>query len=1121
MKKLNLLFSLLLLSLIGATGAHAQWTIGIDPLEEITPGQQVVLSGAQRSGYMAGAVHSETVTPECLYVFEEAGALEGNTTYRLKQVSTGQYLKHVALSGWEDSSDIVGYQPPYVWYTANVDEAFTFTALKPNSTGDYRSQSDYTGEDAFVICSTYTYTDGEGATVPTYIGQLPEPFLSPWTDTNAWQLYEAVEQTGMEILQSYLNNLNGLEDSYVVGTAAGQVPQSVVDALKAAIAEAEALQEQNPSVEEAQAAIDKIEEAKAAADAAILPMQPGIYYIVDNRNPNFTAFDGGDRISITQGYTIPTNIEDVDAKYFWQVEAASDTSYTIRNYGTGSYVTKEYRLRNNSAAETYFVLGNTADAWMIPFQPAASGTFNVYSVEDKTVAWNTNRTNSINTIGQYGTLTDPGNCFHFIAVSQEVLDQLDERIAQDRLNNQLSQVLTKATAARAAGRAFKSDAPKTNDYAETGLIFEPEQLSSNAVCASEGSLAALIDGDVITYFHSEWVAANAPSEAHWLQVDLGEAYQTLALQYVERRGQHNVGSPKVVSFYTASSAEGPFELAQTATLTYDYPVTWEEGQELQNAVGIYNLELSAPARYIRMVVDETVKNGLVNGYPFWYLSEFHAYEAEYDPANSSYEQVSAAVRAELEAQLAAASAELSEGKATAETIAALQAAYDAFMAEYPDPVVLTSAIAEAKAAVASAEEGEMPGYYAAGSIEAFNTVVAEVEATVEGVMTLEAIRAGVAKLEAATAAFNKALVLPEVGKLYTISSMTSDANSKGLNSMIYAQNNAIASLKWGGYDFDNGVETVVPSMRIEYLWYIDSMNEDGSFTLRNVGTGFYMGVQNKLNSAVNLSATPCELTLRSARVAGGFNIVCGDGFYVNLQSGGSHNVVAWSSASGTDNSSWKFAEASISEFGMIERNVTVGRPQVLCLPYDIVPVFEGSEVYSVIGQNNDNLILGDLASEPVIEAGTPFVYIPSDDITDDMPEMFLLPGMSEIPANYAAEGKEVNGLVGVMSGTTLPAGYGIFTVAGIVLSADKANVGANSGYLNTNIPATTEAGDKVLALPEGGITAINAAEIVKNAPVDVYTIAGVKVRSNVLLSGATKNLPAGIYVVNGQKVLVK
>ncbi len=56
---------------------------------------------------------------------------------------------------------------------------------------------------------------------------------------------------------------------------------------------------------------------------------------------------------------------------------------------------------------------------------------------------------------------------------------------------------------------------------------------------------------------------------------------------------------------------------------------------------------------------------------------------------------------------------------------------------------------------------------------------------------------------------------------------------------------------------------------------------------------------------------------------------------------------------------------------------------------------------------------------------------------------------------------------------------------------------------------------------DGGVTEIQSDENGYNGPVDVYNLQGIRLRSNVLPSEATDNLPKGIYIVGNKKVVVK
>ena len=84
----------------------------------------------------------------------------------------------------------------------------------------------------------------------------------------------------------------------------------------------------------------------------------------------------------------------------------------------------------------------------------------------------------------------------------------------------------------------------------------------------------------------------------------------------------------------------------------------------------------------------------------------------------------------------------------------------------------------------------------------------------------------------------------------------------------------------------------------------------------------------------------------------------------------------------------------------------------------------------------------------------------------------------------------------------------------VLLSEKDEKVPANTGYFS-KLPTTTETGDAQIAA-NGIITGINALIFnnAKAAAKGIYTISGIRLNS-------TKNLPAGIYIVNGKKQVVK
>ena len=108
----------------------------------------------------------------------------------------------------------------------------------------------------------------------------------------------------------------------------------------------------------------------------------------------------------------------------------------------------------------------------------------------------------------------------------------------------------------------------------------------------------------------------------------------------------------------------------------------------------------------------------------------------------------------------------------------------------------------------------------------------------------------------------------------------------------------------------------------------------------------------------------------------------------------------------------------------------------------------------------------------------------------------------------------VNGLVPVFETTKVNKDSGVFNAdhSKVLLSEVGESVAAGSGYFS-KMPVTTETGDKYLET-NGTITTVG--RVVANGQLvnAVYTLSGVRVKD-------TKHLPAGLYIVNGKKVVVK
>ena len=198
------------------------------------------------------------------------------------------------------------------------------------------------------------------------------------------------------------------------------------------------------------------------------------------------------------------------------------------------------------------------------------------------------------------------------------------------------------------------------DYtANDGLIVDASQLSSNAVEPTEGSLAALIDNDRSTFFHTTWTETNTTGDLHYLQVDLRAPYKQIVLKYTKRQG-YNSGTPVKLHVYATNTpdAAGGWEDLGIQTCTYDY----ESAQ-----TGILPLSLGNGYRHVRLTVEETADNEKVNGNLHFNWSELHAYHR---PCKADV--LDEAKRSALTTAVAQAKKEMDAGQETSKTTDALQ-----------------------------------------------------------------------------------------------------------------------------------------------------------------------------------------------------------------------------------------------------------------------------------------------------------------------------------------------------------------------------------------------------------------------------------------------------------------
>ena len=813
---------------------------------------------------------------------------------------------------------------------------------------------------------------------------------------------------------------------------------------------------------------------------------------------------------------------------------------------------------------------------------------------------------------------DEGNMMFLYPVAQEEVDAIRDQVVQYDINERLKAVVSAAKSSYNRGITYapaaectkddnfashgyltysvdsvdvEVEVPAEEEGGESTTVIEKQAVvktnvtpvdnnGADPIHPSDGQgLGALFDNDPATFAHTYWSGTAYP---HFFEVDLGEGneLEAISMKMMRRVGtsEHNAnfgfGEAKI---FVRNTADEEWAEAGNLVMTYNInlyeraedgsiatdpetgePVlkTWSADNG-ENYVGVGAVGLGGKYRYLRVQHYKGIA-GAENTY--FSASEWALFGASYAPELSLNGAVPQELIDALLAEIAKAEAELAEGKGTEGQIVALQAAYDAYLAQYPDPTRLNEAITAAKAVltnIAGATDSigdKGAGYYPLASVEAYAAVVTAAEAGIKPVMTLDEINAALAQLEAAYETLMKSLVMPEVGQYYRIRSSAAETNQFH-ESIIYAR---------GG---DNNKDGIVPGLvrrvgsaeegysdnatiatSINSLWIVEEV-KDNTVAIRNIGTGLYL--QNKTQVNNNHAVLGTEKTFVSVQAdgltrGGNFNFIMGtdsvSGKTLFMNTMGSNYLCGWHSAAGTDHSSFRLETASLEEYTYGAYGIEVGENayKAVSLPVNAKFLYADAYVYKVEGYcaEESKLYFTPIADMEEVAAGTPMYVVTKGAGTNSVVfytamDTEVLTSINDLTFGY--ESKEVNGFVSTVFSEEMADGTLYFTNFGTLAPAEsttesdgsvtKTRSASFSGYINGKAVPALEAAPEgfdaedlmtgfAIEVAADVMTSIEGVEVElqSTAKNGVYTISGVRLNS-------TKNLPAGLYIINGKKVI--
>ena len=697
-------------------------------------------------------------------------------------------------------------------------------------------------------------------------------------------------------------------------------------------------------------------------------------------------------------------------------------------------------------------------------------------------------------------------------------------------------------AANSYGRDFvlmladaKEKTTLANDTYKEKLITEASQFSSpfsqNDLGSRDGgdlSAGVLIDGDPSTFWHSYWSGGNATNGDHYLQVEVSRDVAGELELVISRR--QNIGSDHVTTWgiYGSDQPEGEkFDYQWIADVSTPY------SEDVPSQAATFELSSGNGFRYLRFYAEATTSN---RGY--FHVSEFQLYITAPNPNNQAAHM--GEVFTNLMSAIEAADA-VDPNNVSKEDFENLKAAYEPFIDMFVDPTPLRDAIEKAQIALNLCVEGPDPGAWDFGATDDF---IAQLEEAIEydaaGAYTQEESDAYTAYLANAEtilmAAANQitpilfyAIRFGSREKYEEEGWSTSNAENSELGPLF---DTYLGTADWetlnplSAGDVREGMGLFFTSDEdADIAFRFVPVGEEGIYAIQHQATGLYIQVHGR-DSWVSLSLHPTlftvspigrgEMTIHAVDYAGG------DLSYLHAQLA-DHRLVSWHDHAVGSNSGLFIEElGSIAgvEPGTPVRDYKAGEVTTLCYPIAITP--STGRMFTVAGTYSagDKLYVA-LDAAQGAKAGQPVVYIADGtynaEAEDDIVRAALTVG-SEIATEPLAGGA----LRGTYEEIDLSEEALVFAGGKCTWSTDSTSrVGANRAYVVPGAVQADAAATYSLVLEVDGEGTGVAAVLDRVARAGrLYNADGRLIKPEATL-GDVNALPAGLYILNGVKILKK
>ena len=850
---------------------------------------------------------------------------------------------------------------------------------------------------------------------------------------------------------------------------------------------------------------------------------PDMYLNIVNGRPGWKRADHG-----------------VDLAQIWKFTHIDGTKYNVQNMGNGKFLHKG-DSGNNGA---YINFSDAADVAQIiaPFE-AMNGQFYISNEDDSNLFYDTgdhnNGTNSSSALKYWSDRSvNGGTSWAIEPVSEEEYAQIAAGNDQVSRNYELADVLAQAR------HTYNQNTVYT--YGNKQII-DASQIYSNNPSVNEGQhLENLIDDNFDTFWNSAWDTETV-NETHYLRFETTDPAglpDSLAFYFVERNNGtwHRVASKLRVSMSNDAS-----EWKYLPTILEKNDITT---RDLANHIGdpFYVLINGTKGyKYVRFEFlavqpDYTFNNHPVAEYSEANLMPITGVDTEKSlTCSAKYKNISS----EMFNAISKGYEELVAGTATQNTIDLLKKA----VINFNNVSVADSAIAMARLNAQNLTTGDLVGDFPG---DALDTYTSEVYAAIDKYeaagdnLTGNEVTAVVNELKAAYDKLYPTMVKPEEGKWYVLQLSDQSTPNRLKNVMTaggwFGHNPGSSYSYWLTKD---SIENVAVN---ELTHFVFKANEDGSFVIQNVGSGFFNGPETGSGNAT-YNYRPIQwyepnpvtiIPFGDGQV--GLRLKSGRYFYQNpawLNYGMTYET--HDGTQGLDSKyAWRIQPSEDLTNGLVTnvQNVAQARAIAITKPYELqgLPVTDYGVLqgYKVVGKltadnSADSIVtaykLQALGEDEIIPAGYPVVYVAEGDKYDEN-VTYTATFNGIVNSEVTNLPDTVNGLAGNLDRILTPVAHmGYFLADSVVDEPAGTTIGVQRAtlipWLVKELPDARV--DKIIYVKGNGMLNDIKDVVIEDQKekVDVYSIDGVLIRRNVARTNATDGLKKGIYIVGKKKVLVK